>query len=169
MYLVTHYSSSCRNMQGEPDIEQIAELASNDIIGELKAFHATMVQHSKRHEVDDTIAVSLILHTPRLYWHEDDGDFPTPNYTNYKDVIDRINLKIEAFNLEYGSSKAPKFLHLAGTRGLSRNRKIYMWEAWREPNKEDKLHLKDPQRIRMVKMICKYFDNATPKTVQHLF
>ena len=160
--LVKHYGN-------QHDMEQIDELVSNDIMADITAFHSTMVQHSQRYDVDDTLAVSLILHVPMLYWHEDDGELPTPDYINYKSVVDRTNLKIEAFNIEHGSSKAPKYLHLAGERGLSRNRKIYMWQAWREANKEDKLHLKDPHRIKIVKMLCKYFTTVTAKTYQHLY
>ena len=140
------------------DIAHIAELVSNDIIGALQAFHTTMIQHSKKHIVVDTIAVSIIPHDPMMYWHTDDGDHPNPIYINYKSAVDRTNLKIEAFNLQYGSSNSPMFLHPAGKSG----------QNWREDTKKDKFHLENHHRIKMVKMICKYFDTATPKTLQHL-
>ena len=151
------------------DMDEIAELVSNDIIGAVRQLHCTVTQHSQNHNVDDTLAISTILHAPAMYWHDDDGDHPTSAYINYKKVVDRTNLKIEAFNLEYGSSDAPKFLHMAGERGLNKGkRRIFRWDAWRETKREDMLHLKDPFRFKMVKCIVKYFNKATPKTYQIL-
>ena len=65
--------------------------------------------------MDDTLAVATILHTPAMYWREEDGEFPTWKYFNMKEVIDRTNLKIEAFNLSNGRGNAPK-IHQAGER-----------------------------------------------------
>ena len=148
------------------NIEKTADLVAEDIKGALMALHSTIMEHSRKFEVDDTIAVSTILHTPSMYWHEDDGEVPTPDYINLKAVVDKTNLQIEAFNLEYGVSAAPK-LHLTGERKAGKKRR-YMWEAWREDKKEDMLHMTDPFRFKMTKCIIKYFEKATPKAYQHL-
>ena len=153
----------------EKDMDELAELVSSDIIDEIREFHSTVKQHSQRHFVDDTVAIASILHAPSIYWHDDDGEAPTSSYVNYRKVVDRTNLKIEAFNLENGSSNAPGFLQRAGERGLNKGKKrIYRWDAWREVRREDMLHLKDPFRAKMLKCIVNYFDKATPKTYQHL-
>ena len=160
--LVKHYAH-------EQDMDKLAELVSADIISEIKEFQGIVVQYSQRHFVDDTVAIATMLHAPSIYWHDDDGVPPSPSFINYKKVVDRTNLKIEAFNLENGSSNAPGFLQRAGERGLNKGKKrIYRWDAWREVRREDMLHLKDPFRAKMLKCIVNYFDKATPKTYQHL-
>ena len=161
-HLVRHYAH-------EQDMDKLAELVSTDIVCELQEFHKTVHTHSQKYFVDDSVAIASMLHAPAVYWHEDDGEAPTPSYINYRKVVERTNLKIEALNLENGSSNAPGFLQRAGERGLNKGKKrIYRWDAWREVRREDMLHLKDPFRTKMVKCIVKYFDNATPKTYQHL-
>ena len=54
-----------------------------------------------------------MVHVPAMYWKDSDGEYPTEDYTNLREVIDRTNLKIEAFNLKNGRANAPK-LHQAG-------------------------------------------------------
>jgi hypothetical protein len=101
-----------------------------------------------------------------MYWMEKDGEYPTKDYINLKEVIDRTNLKIEAFNLKNGRSNAPK-LHQAGERG-KHGKRVYMWDAWREENKQDMMHLKDLHRFSMVRLVVKYFEKGTPRSYQHL-
>lgn len=144
-------------------IEQMAELISNDIIHAIESLHQVIRAHSEKFAVDDTLAVATILHVPAMYWMEKDGEYPTKDYINLKEVIDRTNLKIEAFNLKNGRSNAPK-LHQAGERG-KHGKRVYMWDAWREENKQDMMHLKDLHRFRLV---VKYFDKGTPRSYQHL-
>ena len=144
-----------------PDMRQMAEHVADDFIGELQKLVEIVGEHSRQYEVDDTIAVAKLLHAPALYWHVADGEAPTQDYVNYKDVVDRINLKIDEFNIQNGSGQAPSFLQRAGERGGKK--RMYMFGAWREERKEDMLHLTDPHRFKMVRHIVKYFQRATPR------
>jgi hypothetical protein len=81
---------------------ELAEPVSVDILNHIKLLNTTITDHAKAKHIDNTFAVSTILHTPSLYWHEVDGDMPTPTYLNLKHMVDRINLKIEEFNLLNG-------------------------------------------------------------------
>ena len=86
---------------------------------------------------------------------------PTPDYINYKGLVDTLNLKIEAFNIENGASSAPK-LHQTGERPLDKGKKRkYMFNAFREVDKANMMHLKDNKRFKMVKCLVKYFTKAT--------
>ena len=101
----------------------------------IRGLHKLVLQHSAIHGVDSTLAVATVLHVPALYWHADDGPPPTPDYINYKGLVDTLNLKIEAFNIENGASNAPK-LHQTGERPLDKGKKRkYMFNAFRESNK----------------------------------
>ena len=128
-------------------MEEVAELVSEDIIDAIEALLKVVKQHSVRFDVDDTLAVSTILHVPAMYWHADDGNHPTANYVNLKDVMDKTNLKIAAFNLKNGMT--------------ARN-------ALREEDKHNMMHLKDQHRFKMVRLVVKYFEKSTPRSVQHL-
>ena len=114
--------------------------------------------------MNDSLAVGTILHVPALYWHEDDGSPPTPDYLNYKTIIDRTNLKIEAFNIENGCSSAPK-LHQSGERALNKGKKRkYQFGAFREEDKSCMMHLKDQKMFRMAKSVIKYFRKSTARS-----
>ena len=148
-------------------IEEVADLVSDDIIDAIEFLRKVVNEHSVRFDVDDTLAVSTILHVPALYWHAEDGNYPTTNYVNLKEVMDKTNLKISAFNLKHGMT-APK-LHQSGERGLKHGQKmVFMWNAWREEDKHDMMHLKDQHRFKMVRLVVKYFEKSTPRSVQHL-
>ena len=95
---------------------QMAELISEDIINSIEALHRVIKDHSEKHDVNDTLAVGTILHVPALYWRDSDGEYPTSDYQNLKEVIDRTNLKIQAFNLKNGRRAAPR-LQQGGDRG----------------------------------------------------
>ena len=100
--------------------------------------------------------------------HQDDGPPPTSSYTNYKPLVDTLNLKIEAFNIENGAKSALK-LHQTGERTLDKGKKrIFQFQAFREPNREDMMHLVDNKRFKMVKCLVKYLTKATAKSYQHL-
>ena len=153
---------------GKYCMEETANLASDDIMSSIKALHRIILEHSSNHSVDSTLAAATVLHVPALYWHQDDGPPPSPSYTNYKLLVDTLNLKIEAFNIENGASSAPK-LHQTGERSLAKGKKRkFQFQAFREEKKEDMMHLKDDKRFKMVKCLVKYFAKATAKSVQHL-
>ena len=85
-----------------------------------------------------------------------------------QDLVDTLNLKIEAFNIENGVSSAPK-LHQTGERPLSKGKKrVYQFQAFREDDKAKMMHLKDHKRHKMVKCLVKYFARATARSVQHV-
>ena len=148
-------------------IEELAELVSDDIIDAIEFLLKVVKQHSVRFDVDDTLAVSTILHVPAMYWHDDDGNYPTANYVNLKEVVDKTNLKIAAFNLK-NRMTAPK-LHQSGERSLKHGKKrVFMWNAWREEDKHNMMHLKDQHRFKMVRLVVKHFEKSTPRSVQHL-
>jgi hypothetical protein len=152
--------------RGRYDGPQLAELVADSVMLSIKSLHRVIKAHSQEREVEDTLAVATILHTPAMYWKEGDGDYPTRDYYNMKEMIDRTNLEIEAFNLSNGRPKAPK-IHQAGERA-KKGKRMYMWEAWREEAKQDKLHLKDKHRFRVTKnLVVKYFrTDGTPTSHQ---
>ena len=141
-------------------MEETAELVSEDIMNSIKGLHRVILEHSMAHNVKDSLAVCTILHVPALYWHEKDGPPPTPDYINYKIIVDRTNLKIEAFNIENGCTSAPK-LHRSGERGKKRR---YQFGAFREEDKSSKMHLKDHKRFKMAKSLVKYFRKSTARS-----
>ena len=159
---------TARLYMGRYTLEETANKASEDIMTSIKGLHRIVLEHSATHNVKSTLAVATVLHVPALYWHKDDGAPPSPDYTNYKDLIDTLNLKIEAFNIENGVSSAPK-LHQTGERPLNRGKKrTYQFQAFRENDRANMMHLKDHKRQKMVKCLVKYFSKATEKSVQHL-
>ena len=62
----------------------------------------------------------------------------------------------------------PPKLHQAGERGKSTKR-VYMWDSFVEMKKEDMMNLKDPQRLKMARLITKYFEKGTPSSIKLLF
>ena len=111
-------------------MDKIAEEISDNVVDELKALHRTIQEHSKKHDVKDTLAVATLMHVPAMYWRDSDGVNKAQDYINFKNVIDRTNLKIEAFNLEFGQSNAPK-IHQFCERGRAKRRE-YQWNMFVE-------------------------------------
>ena len=100
-----------------------------------------------------------------MYWREEEGEYPALDYFNMKEVIDRTNLEIEAFNIKNGRSNAPK-IHQAGER-RKKGKRENMWSAWREEAKQDKMHLTDIHRFRVTKkLVVRYFREGTPASEQ---
>ena len=143
----------------------LAEPASEGIMTHIKLLYSTTTDHAEAKQVDNTFAVSTILHAPSMYWHEVDGDVPTPTYLNLKHVVDKTNLKIEEFNLLNGVGAAPK-PQGTGERKRGKNIRGYHFSHWREEQKQDMLHLKDPHRVKLMKAMVNYFKMATPRAQQ---
>ena len=148
--------------QGKYGMTEMAEIISEVVLDAIEKLHRAVKAHAARKNVDDTLAVCTMVHVPALYWRETDGWFPTGNYQNLKQIIDRTNLKITAFNLKNGTPKAPK-LHQAGERGKP-NKKVYMWDCFVELKREDMRTLQDQQRIKLARLLVKYFEKGTPKS-----
>ena len=150
---------SARPYLGKYTLEEMAEKASEDIMNSVRGLHRVIVEHGKTHMVNSTLAVATVLHVPALYWHQDDGPTPSQNYVNYKGLIDTLNNKIKAFNMENGAS-APE-LHQAGERSVDKAKKRkYMFQSFREVNKANMMHLTDSKRMKMVKTsLVQYFRN----------
>ena len=108
-----------------------------------------------------------VLHVPAIYWHEwNDGPYPSPDYINMKPVVDKVNLAIEAFNLETCGTAALK-LQQSGERGRFRGKsRSFIWEAFRETEKKDMMHLTDNIRFNVVGKVVKYFEHRTPSAVE---
>ena len=152
--------------QDKHTMAQMAELISEDVLNAIEALHRVIRDHSEKYDVNDTLAVGTIVHVPAMYWRETDGEYPTIDYQNLKEVVDRTNLKIQAFNLKNGRRAAPR-LQQGGDRGKP-NKRVYMWNCWVGDKKEDMMDLKDPQRCGLARVIVKYFEKGTPLSVQHL-
>ena len=90
--------------------DELANLISTEIMASIKMLHNTVRRHSDLWKTDDTIAIAPIMHVPAFYWHKDDRELPSPEYRNFADVIDKINLSIDAYNIEFGISAAPSFM-----------------------------------------------------------
>ena len=101
---------------GKYTLEETAHKASDDIMSSIKGLYRLVEEHSTTFSVKSTLAVATVLHVPALYWHKDDGPPPSPDYINYKELIDTLNLKIEAFNIENGASSAPSSTRLGKGR-----------------------------------------------------
>ena len=148
-------------------MEETANKASDDIMSSIKGLYRLVKEHSSTC-VKSTLAVATLLHVPALYWHKDNGPPPTTYYINYKELINILNLKIEAFNIVNGATSAPK-LHQTGERPLDKGKKRkFQFQAFSEENRADMLHLKDHKRFKMVKCLVKYFKKATAKSYQHM-
>ena len=148
------------------DINALAESVSEDIMRHINSLYVLTLEHHCRNNVKDTFAVSTILRVPAMYWSELDGALPSPDYTNLREVVDRTNLKIQAFNLKNGRRAAPR-LQQGGDKGKPHKR-VYIWNSWVGDRKEDMMNLKDPQRCGLAKVIVKYFEKGTPLSGQHL-
>ena len=115
------------------DITAIAESVSAEILNRIKLLCKRILEHSAKYGVDDTFTVATVIHVPAIYWLATYGDYPAPDYSNLKKVVDRTNQKIEEFNFLIDLWCAPK-VHLIGERSLNRGR-VYLWEAFREEDK----------------------------------
>ena len=144
------------------EAEALTNLVTAEIMGSMKMLHNTIARHSEQYGVKDSLAIAPILHTPAFYWHKNDGQLPTPDYKNYADMIDVINLKIEEYNIEFGVTAAPNFMKRAGERGLKNGRRIFRWDAWKESERDKMCHLTDNLRISIMKKLVTYFTKATP-------
>ena len=83
-----------------------------------------------------------------------------------KPVVDKVNLAIEAFNLETGGKAALK-LQQSGERGRFHGKsRSFIWEAFREVEKKDMMHLTDNIRCNVVKKVVKHFELGTPKALE---
>ena len=90
------------------DEYDIHEFISEDILNSIENLHRVIQDHSERHDVKVTLAVGTIVHVSAMFWRDSDGEYPTKEYQNLKDVVDRTNLKIQAFNLKNGRRSAPR-------------------------------------------------------------
>ena len=146
-------------------MKQLAESVAESVMLSITGLHTVIKAHSYQHGVEDTLAVATILHTPAMYWHEGDGEYPALDYFNMKEVVDRTNLEIEAFNIKNGRANAPK-IHKAGER-TKKGKTQYMMSAWREKAKQDKMHLTDTHRFRVIKkLVVRYLRDGTPASEQ---
>ena len=149
----------------EKDMDVISDKVIKQFISDVRGLYSTIKDHSKRHETQDTFAVMTVLHVPAIYWHEwNDGPYPS-DYITMKSVVDKVNLTIEAFNLETGGKAALK-LQQSGQRVRFGKSRFFIWEAFREGEKKDMMHLTDNIRCNVVKKVVKHFELGTPKALE---
>ena len=82
--------ATARLYMGRYTLEETANKASEDIMTSIRGLHKLVLEHSTIHGVDSTLAVATVLHVPALYWHHDDGPLPSPDYINFKGLIDTL-------------------------------------------------------------------------------
>ena len=145
-----NYFIKLHAIRGVPKTD-LAVAVSEDIMLHIRSVHTLIKEHANAHQVVNTFAVSTILHTPSMYGYEAD--------------VDRTTLKIREFNLLNGISTAPK-LHGSGDRSRGKHKRGYQFSHWRETNKEDMIHLKDPLRKKMMLAYVNYIIMATPPAQQ---
>ena len=142
----------------------VVHKAADIFVGKLH----NMYQMIKEQDQDNTLTVSRLMITPAYCWYEEEeGDFPTKDYINYRPVVEEINSRIDLFNVEIGSSKAPK-LHLTGRRSISKGKKTtYHFNRFREHDKAEKHHFVDTVRVDMSKRFLKYLRICTPEAMNY--
>ena len=143
--------------------EKMAEDISEAIKEDIEALFKVICDHSKRFEVDDTLAVATLIHVPSMYWLSEDN----PHEIDLEPVIDRTNLKIEEFNLKHGRKCAPK-LHQICERGKGKQKKNYIWNAFVEEDRVKKFHLSTESKLRVARIVTKYLREGTPRSIQFL-
>ena len=143
------------------DVNIMAEEISEKIIASI-TLYKLLAEHSDRYLTDDTLAISTLIHTPSMYWRQSDGPPPSQSYRNLKEVIDRTNIKIEAFNLQFGMTNAPK-LHQIGERG-NKKKRFYTNNAFKESKKENQCTLTTATKLSGMKLIIRYFEKGTPRS-----
>ena len=155
-------------LSSHTSIQDMATKAQDLFIERVRAIWHTMKCKSKEKGTNDTLAVCMVLHVPALYWHEHDKDFPHPDYTNYKPVIDAINDSIISFNQEIGSPHTPR-LQRMGERTLGKGARVtYNWNRFREEDRWNMMHLADKYRIELATRLYKYFEHRAPKAFNYL-
>ena len=147
----------------DTDISVMAEEISEKILASIYTIYTLVAEHSDKYNTDDTLAIATLIHTPSMYWRQSDGPLPSSDYRNLKEVIDKTNLKIEAFNLQFGMSNAPK-LHQIGERG-NRKKRFYNNNAFIESKKEEQFALSTATKFSGMKLITKYFEKGTPRSI----
>ena len=65
-------------------------------------------------------------------------------------------------DLQTRDTQAPK-LHQEGEGGKP-HKKVYMWDCFVEQKREDMRTLKDRHRIKLAKLLIKYFETGTQKS-----
>ena len=161
----------------DPRVSPINEqLEKEEVISKIKAefmvrvdkLKTTVDAHKNHKKTDDTLAISRLFRVPAFYWGTDDGEYPSNNYTNYRPVIDAINLAIEDWNAMNGSSKVPN-LQNTGRRTVGKGaRTLFIFNRFIEAENDKKLHFKDEFRVDITNRFIKYFEHRTPRVVNYM-
>ena len=136
------------------------------VMESIRHFKETVELQNRHHfGADNQFAVAPLLCPPKLVWYADNGTMPEGHMGNRKDELELLNNDILSFNAQSGLLHVPHFNTLGVRRtkywygdGSHRNIVQHRVNHWRasEPM-VDKVHLADSQRIRMGKMVVKYF------------
>ena len=121
------------------------------------------VNHQNRYHpgAQNQFAISPLLCPPKLVWYEDNGTMPQGHLGNRREELDMLNNDILSFNAQSGLQHVPHF----NTLGVRRTKFWFEDGSWRNilqhrSSEEvvDKLHLVDSLRVRMGKMVLRYFE-----------
>ena len=103
-----------------------------------------------------TLRVCKLLRPPMLCWFPGNGPVPSPDYVNYMDRVNAINVLIDKYNEERGHGKVLGFA-CDGCRAR-RGRMEHKFPDWREVDNGPAacLHLSNQKRYRMYTKLEKF-------------
>ena len=133
---------------------------------EPEEFKAEMVRwkfaveaHGMTYDVQNTLGFVKMPHAPTMAWLAGDGPEPTTNYRNLLYKVDTFNRLMDEMNS--ATLQSVVSFENEGQRTTRRGQQQHVWASWREPAREDMLHLTDFHRAKMYNRILKYFELNT--------
>ena len=162
-----HVKAPCRILL-VAGLTDLLESGSKDVVMDsFKKFKKT-VDHQNYHHpgAANQFAVAPLIFPPKVAWFRDNGPLPNGHGGCRENEISKLNDLILNFNAQHGLPFVPHF----NTLGVRRYKKYYDDGSWRmvvhhrmnqwsqtEPRHE-KLYLGEALKIRMGKMVVKYFE-----------
>ena len=143
-----------------------------DVKDSIKAFKKTVDRQNRHHPgAENQFPVAPLISPPKFTWFRDDGTVPNGHLGNKEDDIYALNQWIFEFNAQNGVPYVPHF----NTLGVRRFKQWYDDGSWRmvvqhrmgqwtgSEAKHERGQLVDPMRIRMARMIVKYFEGEAER------
>ena len=141
--------------------------SKDSVMDSVKSFQKTVDRQNRHHpEAKNQFAIAPLPFPPKLAWFSDDGPLPNGHSGSREDEIADLNEMIFNFNAQNGLPYAPHF----NTLGVRRYKKWYDDGSWRmiihhrigqwtgSELVHERTQLADPMRIRMSRMVVKYFE-----------
>ena len=136
------------------------------VMESIRQFQKTIDDQNRYHNgARNQFVVANLLNPPKLAWHKDNHP-PPHGYINRLEELIQLNQEIDRFNTDNGMFTGPGFQNLGVRKtkiwhsdGSWSDFKAHRWQEWRrtEPD-HDKLHLNDRLRMRMGRMVVRYFE-----------